>query len=599
MMAGKVFIKRDSWKLVLLLVMGIFGQIAAAAESAEIKTADLSAEDIIKIANARYETSKSEILYLYQVVLDNWSGIQSGNAEVNKLKGQVKEAIGKGEYEKVHELIEKTAETEMSYIDGLSPCPVGDAKSVIDTLIVKADLHFAVPEYNMAIEMCRKALEYCPVGEKELKADVLVKLGGYLFEMAIFDEAEEKLLEAIGIYTAESGDEYKKTLEAKNKLMFVYTIQYKLEKAAKIKEGLSATIEKVYGENNQELINFYYSSAYFSNLASDFDDHKLESLKILDLIRKSEKIGITELVYGLNMQAERLVYDNKYVEAGKLSERTLQIAEEAYGNSHPEINESLHNSYNYQMRTDRLIEAQNLANRMVQYEQKYHGIQHPMYADSLANLAAVYMYYDHYFLSKATFTKAHDLLKEHFSDEHYLICFAKIWMARAAIYDYEIEEAEKLYKDALQATENAYIQNKMIIEYCNSGLGRAMLYNGEFSKAIKYYDKALEIERSYPVPNKLNISYILLDLAHAYDYKEEYKPAIEKSKESLEIMFDFAKENYAPPILEHLAAFHAELLTANGMKYNDAARKVIAMAPELVSEDWFCFEPERKIITEF
>src|ERR1017187_8745301 len=92
----------------------------------------------------------------------------------------------------------------------------------------------------------------------------------------------------------------------------------------------------------------------------------------------------------LNAQAVDLYRQAKYVEAVRVGQDALKIAEKTFGPSHREVATALSNLAEYQRAQGNYAEAESLLKRALVIDQKLLGTNHPDVAIDLNNLALLY-----------------------------------------------------------------------------------------------------------------------------------------------------------------------------------------------------------------
>ncbi len=600
MISGKYV---DKFRLVFLLVIlyTLCINVGKAICAEEIDLDNITAEEILKVVNEKYEKSNSKIPFYYQVVLDNWKGIESGNSKVNELKNQTRAAIEKGEFEEAHKLIAQGLELERKEFESQTEPSDASRKSIIDTLNIKATLHKAIPEYKLTEESYREALGYCPGSEKKLRAEELRYLGEILFERAKFEEANKVLNEALKLAESEYGENHAKTAEVLNVMAFLYCITYDLKKAETTTKSSVATAEASYGKDNTNILYHLCPLEYLAILTDNTKDMKAIAGRYFSIIKESETVNRRDLINYLNLQIS-LYFDLKnFDEAEDLCRRSLEMAKETYGALHPEIDFSLGNMERYCMEADNFIEAQNYANTNLQIHGKYHSTDHPSFADSLCGMGIIYYHYEWNTLAEATFKRSLEITRNSFGDDHIFVWNTKIWLSRVYTDDFRTDEAEKLIKEVLDAAEKSYIKVNNIIALCHGDLGRIYMYADKNSLAKKHITKALEVNSGYLPEDDLNIAYNLLDLAEINWQMDDFDEGITNIKRSIAILIKNHSKLKNTYTLEYATTFYAEVMEESGKSYNKAAKEVIAMAPELIKEEWFDYRREQKeqIIDEF
>ncbi len=223
-------------------------------------------------------------------------------------------------------------------------------------------------------------------------------------------------------------------------------------------------------------------------------------------------------VAALNAKVSELYRDGKYAEALPFAQRSLAVAEKAFGRNHVSVGVSLSNLATLYRQMNRYADAEPIYKRALAIREKALGPDHPDVALLLSSLADIYQYQGRY------------------------------------------DAAEPLYGRALAIREKTPGLGQVEVAITLNNLGGMYVAQGRYDDAEPIFLRSLAISEKTMGPDHLALSGPLDGLANLYQHQDRYTAAEPLARRSLVI-----KEKTLGP--DHLDVAISLNLLANGYQH--------------------------------
>jgi tetratricopeptide (TPR) repeat protein len=214
-----------------------------------------------------------------------------------------------------------------------------------------------------------------------------------------------------------------------------------------------------------------------------------------------------------------------YPQAQPWLEKAKEIAEQRFGNEHPDIATSLVSLallYDAQGRYD---EAKPLLIQALDMRKKLLGDEHPDVATSLVSLALLYKKQGRYDEAEPLYLQALDMRKKLLGDEHPYVATSLNNLANLYQNQGRYDEAEPLYLQALDMRKKLLGDEDPYVASFLNNLASLYESQGRYDEAEPSYLQALDMRRKLLGDEHPNIATSLVSLASLHESQGRYDEA--------------------------------------------------------------------------
>jgi tetratricopeptide (TPR) repeat protein len=345
---------------------------------------------------------------------------------------------------------------------------------------VKA-INLVFPEVEFSNwSLCKRLVPHAQSGAEHIKkyefefeeaGRLLYYAGFYLFERALYSEAEPMYRRALDILEKSLGIDHPNVATSLNNLAHLYYTQ-----------GKYAEAEPMY-------------------------------MRALEIYEKSLCKDHPNIATSLNNLAGLYYTQGKYAEVEPMYMRALEIKEKSLGKDHPEVASSLNNLAELYYEQGKYGKAWPMYMRALEIREKSIGKDHPDVATSLINLAALYDAQGKYAEVEPMYMRALEIREKSLGKDHPDVATSLINLARFYQSQGKYDKAEPMYRRTLAILEKSLDNDHPYVAKSLNNL--AALYNsqGKYDKAEPMFRRALEIYEKSLGKNHPNVATFLENLA--------------------------------------------------------------------------------------
>jgi tetratricopeptide (TPR) repeat protein len=324
-------------------------------------------------------------------------------------------------------------------------------------------------------------------------ARLLNKAGVYLYERALFEEAEPLYQRALAIWEKALGPEHSDVARSLNNLAVLYRNQGKYAAGEPLYQRALAIWEKALGPEHSDVATSLNNLAVLYANQGKYAEAEPLYQRALAIWEKALGPEHPDVAQSVNNLAELYRGQGKYAEAEPLYQRALAIWEKALGPEHPDVALSLNNLAELYRNQGKYAEAEPLYQRALAIREKTLGPEHPDVALSLNNLALLYANQGKYAEAEPLYKRALAIFEKALGPEHPNV--ATSLNNLAGLYDSQgkYAEAEPLYKRALAIREKALGPEHPDLASSLNNLAELYRRQGKYAEAEPLYQRALAI----------------------------------------------------------------------------------------------------------
>ncbi|HEY1348002.1 MAG TPA: FxSxx-COOH system tetratricopeptide repeat protein [Ktedonobacteraceae bacterium] len=282
---------------------------------------------------------------------------------------------------------------------------------------------------------------------------LLKRTGFYLYDHALYPEAEALFVQSLAISEKVWGSEHLETADCLNKLAELYYTQFKLEKAEALWKRALAIRERLAGGEHPATAEILDNLAVLYSALASYIQAEAFFTRALAILEKHLGPEHKDTGQTLNNLAVLYHKQKRFGEAETLHRRALAISEKVFGSQHPLTAHSLDclgRLYHDQGVFDAV---ETLYQQALAIREKELGSDHLRTAGSLGNLAEFYCDQGHHEQATLLSQRALGIMEKMLGPEHpntavYRCLVAKVYGAQGFF-----EPAEMLYRQALASME--------------------------------------------------------------------------------------------------------------------------------------------------
>ncbi len=324
-------------------------------------------------------------------------------------------------------------------------------------------------------------------------AQLLYRIGTYLIERGLYNQAEELLTQAMTIETTLFGPDHTGLLPISNALAQTYYIQGKYYQAeALLLQAIEMGEKLLEGRHPEQGISLYTLARTYHKLGRYNEAELLfqRALALQQQVLSTQHPDIATTLSGLGSLYNRL---GKYAEAEELFTRALHIRQNVLAIRHPDVTNSLSNLALLYSRLGKYTEAEPLAEQATHIYEEIFGPEHPHLAAILDTLAAIYQEQGKYTEAETLYQRIFAIFHAHFGDEHPNLVIVKNNAARLYFLQEKYAEAENTAQQALTLGEKVLEPNHHRIAASFCLLADIARMQEKYSDAESFYLKALAL----------------------------------------------------------------------------------------------------------
>ena len=285
--------------------------------------------------------------------------------------------------------------------------------------------------------------------------------------------------------------------------------------------------------------------------------------------RAEEGLSIRRMLFGdshpdvaESMDTLAFLYtaQGRYEEAEPLHEESLALRREFFENPHPDVAESLNNLATLYTAQGRYGEAEPLYKESLGLRRELWGDSHLGVATSLIGLAELYRKQGRYGEAERLYEEILPLSRELLGDSHPLLAVSMNNLALLYSAQGRYEEAEPLYKEALMLQRASLEDSHPTVVTIMHNLASLYHEQGRYEEAESQYDEALELRRKFLGGSHLDVAASLNNLANLYTAQGRYGEAEPLYEESLSIQRASLEDSHPTVVtsLNNLALLYHE-----------------------------------------
>jgi non-specific serine/threonine protein kinase/serine/threonine-protein kinase len=202
-----------------------------------------------------------------------------------------------------------------------------------------------------------------------------------------------------------------------------------------------------------------------------------------------------------------------YRDAEPLIQQGLDVRQNALGNDHPDVAESLHRLAWLYRSLRRYDEALPLAEESVRIREAALGPQDPDYAMSLQLLGMVQRDQGDFDAGQRNLERSLEIRERALGPEHLSVSMSLYHLGWLQVRRGDNRRAQELYLRACRIMENELGPESFQTGWCFNDLAAATDNLGEYDSAREYYERALGIFESVLTPDHPNIGALLNNFA--------------------------------------------------------------------------------------
>jgi tetratricopeptide (TPR) repeat protein len=331
---------------------------------------------------------------------------------------------------------------------------------------------------------------------------LLGRVGKYLYQRGLYDQAEVLLIQASAIQETLFGADHYEIVPVLNALAMVYQKQGRypqiepiLLRSLTLSEKQSGT-EAETGESLNILGRTYYKQGRYT---------EAEPLLQRALALRQQVLGSQDPKVASSMDNLASLYSRqgKYEQAEALYTQALAIRQAVLDPQHPDIATNLNNLAIFYGRRGKFEQAEPLAEQAVKIDEQALGQEHFDFLHSLETLAWIYQERGKYAEAEALYQRIFSVFNNQLDPEHPQLVVYGNDLARLYFLQGKYTEAEATARQALTLGEKVLGPNHHRVGTSVKTLADVCKALGKHSEAETFYQRAIEIDEKIPAPNDI------------------------------------------------------------------------------------------------
>jgi tetratricopeptide (TPR) repeat protein len=403
----------------------------------------------------------------------------------------------------IHRLVQVVAKETMSkerqreYIEQIV--------RVIDTVFPSPDFPnwSQCQRYLLQAQACAKLIQQQGILLPEA-SQLLCRVGIYLSERGLYNEAEVLLTQALTIEEALFGADHPRVPTVLNALAGVYHDKGRYHQAELLLLRSLALSEKLLGEEHPTVgksLNLLARTYHKQGKYGEAEPLFQRALALRQRVLGPEHPAVAASMTALGNLYGRL---GKYEQAESLLTQALAINQQALGPEHPRVASSLNNLGNLYNRQGKYKQAEPFAEQaLVLFEQTL-GPEHPDVASVLDTVAVAYQELGRYSEAESLYQRIFVIFNKLLGSEHPDLVTSYNNLARLYFLQGRYEEAEATALQALTLGEKVLGPNHQRVGMSLNVLADIYKAQGKYTEAEESYQRVLAVYQEALGPNNRN-----------------------------------------------------------------------------------------------
>lgn len=394
-------------------------------------------------------------------------------------------------------------------------------KEFVECIVRVIDTVFPVPElanwtrcqkYLPQAQVCAGLVKQYQVLLPEA-AQFLCRVGIYLSERGLYDEAEALLVQAGDLTESLFGKDHPDNLPILNALANVF---YKKGKYAQVEPLLLWAIElceRAFGEDYPEIAQSLNTLARAYHRQGRFTESEPLLLRALALRQRVLGSQHPDVATSLDSLATFYNGRGKYAQAEALYREALTIWQQVLAPRHPKTALNMNNLAVLYSRQGKYAQAEPLAEQAQAMYEEILGPEHPDVATVLDTLTVIYQEQEKYRAAENLYQRIFAIYDRHLGREHpqLVVCYNN--RARLYFLQGRYREAEETVRQALALGEKVLGERHHRVGTSLNILADICKAQQKYPEAEDLYQQALSIREQALGPNDLNTAQTLENYA--------------------------------------------------------------------------------------
>jgi tetratricopeptide (TPR) repeat protein len=387
--------------------------------------------------------------------------------------------------------------------------------NVMDTLFPSPDFSnwATCQRYLPQAQACAKLIQQHKILLPRA-SQLLYRVGTYLTERGLYDEAEALLKQASVIEETLFGTDHPGILPLLNALANVYYQKGKYDLVEPTSLRVLTLSEKKLGADHPGIAESLNTLARAYHKQGRFRESEPLLQRALALRQQTLGPQHPDVAISLNSLANFYNGQGKYDQAGILYRQALTIQQQALGYQHPKVASCLNNIAVLYSRQGKHDQAEPLAEQALQIYEATLGLEHPDLTIVLDTLTVIYQEQGKYSEAEPLYTKMFAIYDKLRGSEHpqLVVCYNNL--ARLRFLQGRYSEAEATIQRALTLGEKVLGSNHHRIGTSLNTLADIYKAQNRYVEAKELYRRALDIREKALGPNDVNTAYTLQGYAN-------------------------------------------------------------------------------------
>ena len=329
--------------------------------------------------------------------------------------------------------------------------------------------------------------------QPHLQTRLMRTLGNIYRKLALYEEAEELLLQATEVDEAQGEAGQAGLALSLDRLGVVYAVQGMLAEAEPIFERALRIKEQRYGINAIDLVDSLEKLGNTYGLTGRYDEAVSVFQRILEIREKELGPDHESVALTLGNLGIVLARQGRFEEAEAGFRRAVEIRERELGSDSPVVSRALNNLGTAVEEQSRYAEAEEIYRRALAIDEKVWGPDHPTVARVSANLGSVLYRQEQYDEAEFHIRRALEIRKQAFGPNHPDVANSTNTLGNLLSRTGRFGEAESALLEAITIWEQALGPDHPNIAYGSNNLGRLRLEQQRYPEAAAHFERAVEI----------------------------------------------------------------------------------------------------------
>lgn len=356
-------------------------------------------------------------------------------------------------------------------------------------------------------------------------AQLLHRLGSYLYERGHYSEAETHFTHALTIYEQLLGSKSFDTAQVLNSLALLTWAQGKYQQAEDLLQRSLTIHEQVLGNNHPETAKILNNLALFFQEQGQYAVAEPLYQRALSIYEQTCEDQQSEIATTLNNLGLFYQDQGRYAAAEQYYQQALTIREGILSPEHPDLAQSLNNLATLYQDMENYQQAETFFMRTLAICEQALGPDHPDTARSLNNLALLLNLEGKYKQAEPLYQRALTLYENLFGPRHpnVAMCFNNLAFLSSTQGQYP--QAETLYRRALAIYEQTRGEVHLDTALALNNLGKVFRVQGNYQQAEISLKRAIAIYEQILGLTHPDTALFMSNLADLYTFQNRYEQA--------------------------------------------------------------------------